>query len=73
MKPRYSGPGKSGRCKCGHFWQDHHLGMVMNLEFYNATQEAYVPQECEFHGSNEDGGYDSNGEEHCFSYEDCGT
>jgi hypothetical protein len=45
-KPRYSGPNRTGICKCGHSWEDHHLGCVMNKEYGDATQEAYVPQEC---------------------------
>lgn len=73
FEPRYSGPGKSGICKCGHSWQNHHLGVVMNRDFYEATHEAYVPQECEFYGFNEMGGKDRNGNDHCFNYEDAGV
>lgn len=44
----------------------------MNREHYEKTGEAYVPQECEFYGCNEMGGLDSEGEVHCFGYEDSG-
>jgi len=53
--PMYSGPSRSGVCVCGHKWDDHHLGVVMNLDYADDTQEAYLPQECEFFGSNEMG------------------
>lgn len=39
----------------------------------DATHEGYIPQECEFFGSNENGGLDSWGEPHCFGYEDGGV
>jgi len=67
---RYSGPGRSGMCVCGHSWKDHHLGVVLNEEYYAATQEAYVPQECEFFGFDETGGLDAEGKEHCQRYRD---
>lgn len=74
--PRYSGAGKSGICKCGHSWDDHHLGIVMNKEYYEQTGESYVPQECEFYGCNEEGGMMPNPEgewiPHCGRYEDAG-
>ena len=80
FKPRYSGPGKSGVCVCGHPWQDHHLGVVMNPVYFKATGEFYVPQECEHYGCNENGGMmpdpnNPDGEwiEHCGSYEDAGS
>ena len=69
----YSGPGRSGVCVCGHGWEEHHLGMVMRedmLEVHSGGKEAYVPQECEFYGCNEDGGLDAEGNEHCFGYRD---
>ncbi len=69
-KPRYSGPNRSGICKCQHSWQDHHLGMVLNEDYYKATGEAYLPQECEAHGSNEMGGLDADGNPHCDGYVD---
>ena len=69
-KPRYSGPNRSGICVCGHKWDDHHLGMVMNPEYYEATQEYCVPQECEFYGFNEMGGLDAKGNLHCGCYRD---
>ncbi len=71
--PRYSGPGKSGICVCGHTWEQHHLGVVLNEPFRLATGEAYVPQECEAFGFNETGGYGPDGEpHHCDGYRDAG-
>ena len=69
-KPRYSGPDRSGICKCGHSWEDHHLGMVMQLKYIEETKEFYIPQECEHFGCNEMGGLDAEGNEHCGSYVD---
>lgn len=71
-KSRYSGPGATGICVCGHSWQDHHLGMVMNDEYRESTGESYVPEECEFYGFNETGGLHSDGSIHCMSYKDSG-
>ena len=68
--PRYSGPNRSGMCVCGHSWEDHHLGMVMNSDYFEATKEAYIAQECEFYGFNEMGGLDPEGNDHCHSYKD---
>lgn len=45
---RYSGSGRSGLCTCGHSWEDHHLGLVLNEDYRQATGEIYFPQECEF-------------------------
>ena len=73
FKPRYSGPGRSGICVCGHLWKKHHLGMVLNTEYYEATKEAYVPQECEHYGVNEYSGLDAQGRPHCGSYSDRGV
>ena len=70
MKPRYSGPNRSGMCKCGHHWQDHHLGMVVKQEYIDATNEYYIPQECGVFGFNEMGGLDENGDPHCYGYVD---
>ena len=74
--PRYSGPNRSGVCKCGHPWEEHHLGIVMNREYYEQTGEMYVPEECEHYGFNEVGGKmpdkDGNWVDHCFRYEDKG-
>lgn len=67
---RYSGPGRSGICVCGHKWEEHHLGVVLNPEYVNETGEAYIPQECEHFGFNEGGGLDAEGEEHCHRYRD---
>ena len=76
-KPRYSGPGKSGVCVCGHSYEDHHLGMVLNQDYLDQTGEIYVPQECEFYGCNECGGMKptKSGKwvRHCGSYRDRGV
>jgi hypothetical protein len=72
-EPRYSGPNRSGICVCGHSWEDHHLGIVMNKEYRRDTNEAYVPQECEHFGFNETGGLECvNGKwiNHCQNYRD---
>ena len=66
----YSGPNRSGICICSHSWEDHHLGVVLRDNNTTGGPEAYVPQECEFYGSNEDGGLDEDGNEHCFGYRD---
>lgn len=69
--PLYSGPGRSGICKCGCSWKDHHLGMVLNPDYIEDTGEVYIPQECEKYGFNERGGYGPNGEpNHCHQYKD---
>ena len=77
-KPRYSGPNNSGTCTCGHSWQDHHLGIVMNEDYYKSTKEAYAPGACEEFGWNEYEGMMFNKktkmwEPHCDSYEDSGV
>ena len=72
-KPKYSGLGRSGVCKCGCSWEDHHLGVVMNEEYREQTGEAYVPQECEAFGFHEVGGMKfENGVwvDHCHGYVD---
>ena len=69
-EPRYSGPNRSGTCVCGHRWEDHHLGIVMNSVYAEATNESYAPQECEFFGFNEMGGLDAEGNKHCNNYKD---
>lgn len=69
-KPRYSGANRAGICKCGHSWEEHHLSAVVNLEYLKATNERYFPEECEFYGSNEQGGLGPNGEDHCHWYID---
>lgn len=67
---RYSGPNRSGICICGHHWEDHHLGVVMNELETTGGREAYIPQECEAYGFNETGGLDNEGKDHCFGYRD---
>lgn len=59
----------SGTCKCGHSWQDHHLGIVANIEAAKIIGD-YLPQECEYYGCNEDGGLDKEGNPHCSRYID---
>lgn len=79
-KARYSGPGRTGICVCGHKWDRHHLGIIMQPGVAEAIGEGYVPQECEFFGCNEAGGLmpvtDSDGSvdwvPHCSSYRDSG-
>lgn len=73
--PKYSGPDRSGVCVCGCSWQDHHLCMVMRQAYMDATQEAYIPDECCRYGSNEVGGMKYNKEtgeweDHCYGYQD---
>lgn len=73
---KYSGPLNSGICVCGHSWEEHHLGLVMNRDYIMATGEGYIPQECEYYGCNEIGGmmWDKDGMlvEHCMGYVDRG-
>ncbi len=74
---KYSGPNRTGICVCGHYWEDHHLGMVMRQKYIDDTHEGYIPQECEAFGFNETGGlmYDEEKEEwvnHCQHYTDKG-
>ena len=69
-KPRYSGINRSGVCKCGHSWEDHHLSVVMNQDYAEQTGEAYLPEECEHYGFNEMGGLDTEGRTHCHRYLD---
>ena len=71
-QPRYSGPDRTGVCVCGHKWILHHLGVVMNQEYFNDTGESYLPEECEAFGFNETGGLDSEGNNHCQRYKDSG-
>jgi hypothetical protein len=70
--PRYSGPLCCGICTCGHSWEEHHLGIVMNNDYITQTDEMFVPQECEEYGCNEFGGLDEDGNAHCFNYVDRG-
>jgi len=37
-------------CKCGHTWEDHHHGCVMNPEYfdYPLTIRGCIGQECEY-------------------------
>lgn len=58
-----------GTCLCGHSYEDHHLGMVLNPEAL-AIMGPYLQGECEFFGWNESGGFDENGNPHCMRYVD---
>lgn len=76
-EPMYSGPNRTGICVCGHHWSQHHLGCVMNEEYFKETGESYVPQECEHYGFNENGGMMPNPDDpdgpwidHCGQYRD---
>lgn len=71
-KAIYSGPNRSGICKCGHRWDQHHLCMVVRpgAEQTDGGIEYYLPCECEAFGVNEDGGKDKDGNDHCFGYVD---
>jgi hypothetical protein len=33
---------KTGVCKCGHMWDDHHLGVVMNSDALKVHKEQMV-------------------------------
>lgn len=68
--PKYRKMFYSGTCICGHQWDRHHLGMVMNMDYYKATGEGSIAQECEAFGFNEMGGLDRDGYVHCFCYVD---
>jgi len=59
----------SGICLCGHDQHEHHGGMILNEEAYKIMGPR-LPQECEYFGCNEDGGFDELGEDHCSSYVD---
>lgn len=76
-EPKYSGPGRTGTCVCGHLWEAHHLGLVAQQAYIDETQEGYIPQECEYYGCNEMGGmmWDESGDNlvpHCSQYRDSG-
>jgi hypothetical protein len=70
---------RTGVCKCGHSWEDHHLGMLLNKAIFDEVwavvpdHPPYVPQECEFYGCNEYGGLDEDGHAHCGQYEEENT
>ena len=66
----YSGENRSGICKCGHSWEDHHTNVVLNEKYYKETEECYFPEECEYYGCNEYGGLDEDGNDHCHKYVD---
>lgn len=72
-KARYSGPGRTGICICGHPWQEHHMGVVLNEAYWADTGERYILGECEHFGFNETGGLDAEGNVHCTKYVDSST
>ena len=59
----------SGTCLCGHTYDHHHLGIIASQEAAD-IMGPYLPLECVFFGSNEDGGLDENGNGHCGHYID---
>jgi len=72
---RYSGPNRSGICRCGCKWEKHHRMLVARQEYLDQTHEGYILGECEAYGSNELGGRKYNKktkewEYHCFGYID---
>lgn len=67
---RYSGPNCSGICICGHSWEDHHCSVALNPDYVTDPPENWIPAECEFYGSNESGGLDDKGKDHCWKYRD---
>lgn len=70
IEPKYSGPNRTGVCRCGHSWEDHHTSAVLSEEYIDITGEVYFPEECEYFGANEAGGLDEKGMAHCFAYRD---
>lgn len=77
IEPKFSGPGKSGICKCGCPWQSHHIMLVMKQEYIDETGEGCVPGGCTNYGNNEYEGMKYNEEteeweDHCMGYEDRG-
>ncbi len=73
--PKYSGPNRSGICVCGCKWDRHHLGLVAQQYYIDATKEGYILGECCAFGHNETGGLKYNNEieewePHCFGYKD---
>ena len=48
-KSIYSGPGRTGVCKCGHRWEDHFLEVTQNEDYYQETSEMYIPLQCQFY------------------------
>lgn len=69
---RYSGPGRTGVCVCGHSYDMHHCGIVMNADYFAQTGEEVVPGGCCFYSCNEGEGLGPDGEPHCFNYVDAG-
>jgi hypothetical protein len=75
---RYSGPGRTGVCICGCSWEAHHLSIVMLKDYFDATQEHYIPEECDNYGFSEVGGMKyseetKKWEDHCHNYKDSGS
>ena len=66
----------SGTCVCGHSWEEHHLGVIVNPDILEEIKQNYpehpwyIPMECEYYGFNETGGLDDEGRKHCFGYRD---
>ena len=84
MKPekKYSGPDRSGICKCGCPWSKHHLGVITSEEYWagisleeREDMEKFTPQECESFGFADHSGmrYDEESRQwitHCNGYID---
>ena len=62
-----------GVCRCGHAFAEHHNAMLLSVEHLSTLPPGarpFVAEECEFYGSNEDGGYGPDGRHHCHHYVD---
>jgi hypothetical protein len=63
----------SGICRCGHAFEDHHLGLILNEDVLRDLPTAhprYRAQECEYYDCNEGGGMGPDGHDHCHHYVD---
>jgi hypothetical protein len=63
----------SGVCRCGHAFDEHHLGAIANeasLAQLPTGHPPYVAQECEYYDCNEGGGMGPDGRDHCHHYVD---
>ena len=60
-------------CICGHSWEDHHHGAVLNPDYPSddhaqGIHAGWLAEECEYYGFNEWGGLDNEGNKHCQRY-----
>jgi hypothetical protein len=61
----------SGVCRCGHAFDEHHLGAIVNEDCLAQLPHGHPPyraQECEYYDCNEGGGMGPDGCDHCHSY-----